>query len=73
MTESVTAPTVRRESGYYWVRRYYIVEKYTGEPMVGFFDGECWLFVDTAAEWLDDERITVLSGPLVPPEVTSAP
>ena len=57
-----------REEGYYWVRRYHIVEKHTTEPMVGFFDGWHWTFVDTPEEWRDDGRITVLSEPVTPPK-----
>lgn len=62
---------MKRESGYYWVRRYYLVEKYTGEPMIGFFDGYGgWQFVDTSDVWLDDGRVTVLSTMLQPPGVS---
>lgn len=56
-----------REAGFYWVRRYYIVEQGTGDPMVGYFDGGGWTFVDNAEEWIDDGRVVVLSERLAPP------
>ena len=53
----------RRDTGWYWVR-------YSGGPEVAFYDAESGMWVVVGSETsVSDDEMTVLAGPLQPPEM----